>query len=314
MTNQKKYYLLFIIVTLLPLFSITPKSYCASDDYKVGIAENSKVVWEVTNVDKDKLEQFLSSANLNEDDFDYKEDDKFIYEINSITEVSDKYYLISFNYYENDENKGPKSEKIAKDPKDMAEDWEDQSLDDYSVMFVLTDTKEYLKEFGNKISDTYKNLIYTTSSSIILNGTVGSFLFWLKMKYDKRGILEEFSLVYDSAELFKIELKNYSKTNELPFFLIIIGIIIVIIVIAAVIAVVVVLNKKAKVKRKAITTTPIVPPADVKTEDLTKAKGVSDAEIKKEPGKRENIYCENCGSKRELNAKFCPFCGNKFIE
>jgi hypothetical protein len=312
MINQKKYYLLFIVIILLPLFSIMPICYCDSDDYELGIDENRKVVWEVTDVDEDELEQFLASSNLDEDDFDYEEEDTFVYEINSITEVSDQYYSIEFYYYENDKNEGLKSEKIAIDPEDMADDWEDQTLDDYSLEFVLTDTDDYLDEFGDKVSDTYKDLIYTSGSSIILNATVGGFLFWLKMKYDKRGILEDYSLVYDGVQLFEIELKNYSKTNELPLFLIIIGIVIIIIIVVAVITVVVVLNKKAKIKKKTTTTTPIGSPVDIKTEDTTKTKEVSKVEIKKESEKIDNIYCENCGSKRELNAQFCPYCGTKF--
>ena len=312
MKIQKKHNLLTIIVVLLTLFSITPIFYCDSDEYEIGIEENSTVVWEVIDADEDQLEQLLSLTDLDEDDFDYEEEDEITYEINSISEVSDdEYYLISYDHYENDEDKGAKAERIAMDPEDMAEDWEDLKLEDYSIMFVLTDTEDYIDEFGDKVSDTYKNILYTSGSSIILNSTVGGFLFWLKMDYDERGILEEFSLVYNGEEIFNMEQKSYSRSSEPPLlWVIIIVLIIFSAIIIVVVALVVVLTKKAKKKRAPKAPAPIKPSADAEPEQLTKTQMVSEAEAKKGPEKTQ--YCVNCGTKRDTDAAFCTYCGSKF--
>jgi hypothetical protein len=310
MKIQKKKNLLTIIVTLLILFSIIPVFYCDTDDYEIDVDENGKVVWEVTDVDEDELDNLLSLSDLDADEFDYEEEDRIKYEINSISEVPDEYYVINYNYYENDEDLGAKSEKIAMDPGDMAEDWEDLSLDDYSVMFVLTDTKDYLDEFGDEVSDSYKKFIYNSGSSIILNGTIGGFLFWLEMDYDDRGIIEEFTLVYDGQEIFKMEQKNYSRSTESPFLLLVILIIIGIIILSGVVALIVVLSKKAKKQKKVITPTPIISPYKSEGETSIKTNEVTETEVKKEPEKTE--YCPNCGSEKEKDAVFCTYCGSKF--
>jgi hypothetical protein len=310
MKIQKNYNLLTYILMILILFSISPKFYCASNDYEVGVDENGKIVWEVTDVDKDELDYLLSLSDLDVDEFDYEEEDRIKYEINSINEISDEYYIINYDYYENDENLGAKSEKIAMDPGDMAEDWEDLSLDDYSVMFVLIDTKDYLKEFGDEVSESYKKYIYNSGSSIILNGTIGGFLFWFEMDYDDRGIIEEFSLVYDGQEIFKMEQKNYSRSTEAPFFLLLLFIVIGTIILSGVVVVIVVLSKKSKKQKKLITPTPIYSPAKAETENLIKTKEVSKTEIEGVPEK--TVYCQNCGAEREKDAIFCTYCGSKF--
>lgn len=312
MKIQTKHNLLTIIVVFLTLFSITPLFYCDSDEYEIGIDENSTIVWEVIDADEDQIEYLLSETDLDEDDFDYEEEDKIKYEINSISEVSDEeYYVISYDHYENDEHQGSKAERIAMDPEDLAEDLEDFELEDYSITFVLTDTEDYIDEVGDKVSDTYKPFVYTSGSSIILNGSVGGFLFWLKMDYDERGILEEISLVYKGQEIFNMEQKSYTKSNDLPlFWLIIVVLLILSAVIIVVVALIVVLTKKAKKKRAPKAPAPIKPFADAEPEQLTKTQIVPEAEIEKEPDKTQ--YCMNCGTKRDTDAAFCSYCGSKF--
>ncbi len=312
MMIQKTHNFLLVIVVFLVLFSMTPAIYCDSDEYEVGIDENSTIVWEVIDADEDQIEYLLSVTDLDKDDFDYEKEDKIKYEINSISEVSDEeYYIISYDYYENDEDQGPKAERIAMDPEDLAEDLEDLELDDYSITFVLTDTEDYVDKVGDKVSDTYKPFIYSSGSSVILNGSFGGFLFWLKMDYDKRGILEEISLVYDGKEIFNMEQRSYTKSNQLPlFWLIIILLLIISAIVIVVVALVVVLTKKAKKKRLPKAPTPIKPSADAEPEQLTKTQVVSQAEIKKEPVKTQ--FCANCGTKRDADAEFCTYCGSKF--
>ncbi len=312
MKIPKKHNLLTIIVVLLTICSITPIFYCDSDEYEIGIEENSKVVWEIIDADEDQLEQLLSLTDLDEDDFDYEEEDKIKYEINSISEVSDEeYYVISYDHYENDEDKGTKAERIAMDPEELSEDLEDFELDDYSITFVLTDTEDYIDEVGDKVSDTYKPFIYTSGSSIILNGSVGGFLFWLKMDYDERGILEEMSLVYKGEEIFNMEQKSYTKSNELPLlWLLIVGLIIFSAIIIVVVALVVVLTKRAKKKRVPKAPAPIKPSAYAEPEQLAKIQLVSETETKKGPEKTQ--YCVNCGTKKEKDATYCVYCGSKF--
>lgn len=292
--------------------SITPIIYCDSDEYEIDIDENSTIVWEVIDADEEQIDYLLSVTELDEDDFDYEEEDKIKYEINSISEISeDEYYVISYDQYENDENQGAKAERIAMDPEELAEDLEDFELDDYSITFVLTDTEDYIDEVGDDVSDTYKPFVYTSGSSIILNGSVGGFLFWLKMDYDEHGILEELSLVYDGAEIFNMEQKSYTKSNQLPlFWLIIVGLLIISSIIIVVVALVVILTKKAKKKRPLKAPAPIKPGAEAEPEQLTKTQIASEAEIKEEPEKTQ--YCTNCGIKRETDAAFCPYCGYKY--
>ena len=310
MKIQKKYDFLTFSVMILILFSISPAFYCDSDDYELDVDENGNVVWEVTDVDQDQLDSLLSLADLDADEFDYEEEDRIKYEINSINEISNEYYIITYNYYENDEDLGARSEKIAMDPGDMAEDWEDLSLDDYSVMFVLTDTKDYLNEFGDEVSDSYKKIVYNSGSSIIINGSVGGFFFWLEMDYDDRGIIEEFSLVYKGQEIFKMVQKNYSRSTESPSLVLIFLIVIGIIILLAVVGLIVVLSKKSKKQNKLITPAPKVSPVKLEAETMIKTKEAPKTEIEKEHIKP--VYCQNCGSEREKDAIFCTYCGSKF--
>jgi hypothetical protein len=132
----------------------------------VGIDENSTVVWEVIDADEDQIEYLLERTDLDEDDFDYEEEDKIKYEIRSITENSEEeYYIISYDHYENDEDHGTKAERVAMDPEELAEDLEeDFELDDYSITFVLTDTEDYIDDVGDDVSDIYKPFVYTSGS------------------------------------------------------------------------------------------------------------------------------------------------------
>lgn len=299
-------------MVFLVLFSITPVAYCNNDEYEVGIAENSTIVWEVIDVDEDQIEYLLSVTDLDEDDFDYEEEDKIKYEINTISEVSDdEYYIISYDEYENDENQGARAERVAMDPGELAEDLEeDFQLDDYSITFILTDTEDYIDEVGDDVSDPYKPFVYTSGSSIILNSSVGD-LFWLKMDYDEHGILEEISLVYNGQEIFNMELKSYTKSNQPPLFWIIIVLLLIIgAVIIVVVALVIVLTKKAKKKRPPKAPVLIKPATEAEPEKLTKTKIAPEAESKKELDKTK--FCVNCGSERDTDAAYCTYCGAKF--
>ena len=312
MTIQKIQNFLPLIILCFVLFSVTPVIYCDSDEYELGIDENSTVVWEVIDADEDQIEYLLSVAELDEDDFDYEEEDKIKYEINSITENSEEeYYIISYNQYENDEDKGSKAERIAMDPDELADDLEDFELDDYSITFVLTDTEDYIDEVGDDVSDEYKPFVYTSGSSVILNGSVGGFLFWLKMDYDERGILEELSLVYDSNEIFNMEQKSYTKSDRLPL---IWGIIIVLIILGAivtlVIALIVVLTKHAKKKKPPKAPAPTKPSDAAESEQLEKTQIVSEDTAKEEPKKTQ--FCPNCGTERDMDSTYCTYCGAKF--
>ena len=312
MTIQKIQNFLPLIILCLVLFSVTPVIYCDSDEYEIGIDENSTVVWEVIDADEDQIEYLLSVAELDEDDFDYEEEDKIKYEINSITEVSDEeYYIISYNQYENDEDQGSKTERVAMEPDELAEDLEDFELDDYSITFVLTDTEDYIDEVGDDVSDAYKPFVYTSGSSVILNGSVLSFVFWLKMDYDERGILEELSLVYDGQEIFNMEQKSYTKSDRLPLIWVIIIVLIILgAIVTLVIALIVVLTKHAKKKKPPKVSAPTKPSDTAEPEQLEKTKIISEDKEKEEPKKTH--FCSNCGTEIDIDATYCAYCGAKF--
>ena len=170
MMSRKSYFLLTLFIVLIPLISLTPLVYCASDDYDLGIKENTKVVWRINEVDEEKLKDFFDdSEELDDSYFDYEEDDKIKYEINTISENSEEeYYTVSYTEYLNDESKGAGAQRIAMDPKDIAEDWEeDLNLGEFSIMFVLTDTEDYLDEFEDEIDPIYKLFVYVSGLSLI---------------------------------------------------------------------------------------------------------------------------------------------------
>ena len=198
------------------------------------------------------------------------------------------------------------------DPGDLAEDLEeDFELDDYSITFVLTDTEDYIDEVGDEISDTYKPFVYTSGASVILNGSVGGFLFWLKIDYDEHGILEEISLVYDGQEIFNMEQKSYTKSDRLPvIWVIIIVLLIIAAIIIIVIAIIVVVVKKAKRKKVPKAVEPTKPSDTVETEQIPKTQLPPKEEVKKEPKKKQ--FCANCGTERDKDATFCTYCGSKF--
>jgi len=317
MMSRKSYYLLTLTIVLIPLISLTPLVYCDSDDYDLGIEENTKVVWRINEVDEEKLEDFFDDSDeLDDSYFDYEEDDKVRFEINSISENSEEeYYTVSYTEFVNDESKGARAQRIAMDPKDMAEDWEeDLDLGEFSIMFILTDTKDYLDDFEDEIDPIYKPFVYVSGSSIIINNTFLMPHFWLKMEYDEDGILEEFTFVLDGDEIFAMELRSYSKQDQFPLLGLIIAIIIITIlaVVIGVVVLVVVLVKKARKKTKVVPPVPQKPPVDTKPEGVIRTKEPTEAEVKKEPEKIDYGYCENCGSKRESDATFCSYCGSKF--
>lgn len=317
MMIRKSYYLLTLIIVFIPLISLTPLVYCDSDDYDLGIEENTIVVWRINEVDKEQIEDFFEDSDeLDDSYFDYEEDDKIRFEINTISENSEEeYYTVSYTEFVNDESKGARAQRIAMDPKDIAEDWEeDLDLGEFSIMFILTDTKDYLDDFEDEIDPIYKPFVYVSGSSIIINNTLLMPHFWLKMDYDEDGILEEFSFVLDGDEIFAMELRSYSKQDQFPLLGLIIAIVIITIlaVVIGVVVLVVVLVKKAKKKSKVVPPAPQKPPVDTKPEGVIRTKEPTEAEVKKEPEKIDYGYCENCGSKRESDATFCSYCGSKF--
>ncbi len=317
MMSRKSYCLLTLTIVLIPLISLTPLVYCDSDDYDLGIEENTKAVWRINEVDEEQIEDFFEDSDeLDDSYFDYEEDDKVRFDINTISENSeDEYYTVSYNEFVNDESNGARAQRIAMDPKDMAEDWEeDLDLGEFSIMFVLTDTRDYLHDFEDEIDPIYKLFVYVSGSSIIINNTLLTPHFWLKMDYSEDGILEEFTFVLDGDEIFAMELRSYSKQDQFPLLGLIIAIVIITLlaVVIGVVVLVVVLVKKAKKKRKVVPATPQKPPVDTKPEGLIRTKELTEAGVKKEPEKTDYGYCENCGSKRESDAAFCSYCGSKF--
>ena len=302
MMRRKSYCFLILAIVLIPLISLTPLVYCDSDDYDLGIEENTIVVWRINEVDKEQIEDFFEDSDeLDDSYFDYEEDDKVRFDINTISENSEgEYYTVSYTEFVNDESNGARAQRIAMDPKDMAEDWEeDLDLGEFSIMFVLTDTRDYLHDFEDEIDPLYKLIVYVSGSSIIINNTFLTPHFWLKMDYSEDGILEEFSFVVEGDEIFGMELRSYSKQDQFPLLGVIIAIVLITIlaIVIGVVVLVVVLVKKAKKKRKVIPAAPQEPP---------------EAEVKKEPEKIDFGFCEKCGSKRESDAAFCSYCGSKF--
>ena len=149
-----------------------------------------------------------------------------------------------------------------------------------------------------------------SGSSIVLNGSIGAFLFWLKMDYDEHGILEEMSLVYDGEEIFNMEQRSYTKSNVLPLFWgLIIMLLVIVGVIILVVALVVVLIKKSKKKRAPMAPVLIKPAPDTQPEQLAETQKVSVTQVEKESEKI--LYCPNCGAKKDSDALFCTYCGSK---
>ena len=317
MMIRKSYYFLTFIIVLIPLISLSPLAYCDSDDYELGIEENTKVVWRINEVDEEQIEDFFEDSDeLDDSYFDYEEDDKIKFEISSISENSEEeYYTVSYTEYVNDESEGARAQRIAMDPKDMAEDWEeDFDLGGFSIMFILTDTKDYLDDFEDEIDPIYKYFVYVSGSSIIINNTLLTPHFWLKMDYNEDGILEEFTFVLDGDEIFAMELRSYSKQDQFPLLGLIIAIVIITLlaIVVGVVVLVVVLVKRAKKKRKVVPTAPIKTQVDTKPEEVIRTKEPVEAGIKEELEKIDYGFCEKCGSKRESNAAFCSYCGSKF--
>ncbi len=317
MMSRKSYCLLTLTIVLIPLISLSPLVYCDIDDYDLGIEENSVAVWRINEVDEDKLEEFFDDSDeLDDSYFDYEEDDKVRFEISSISENSEEeYYTVGYTEYVNDESKGARAQRIAMDPKDIAEDWEeDLDLGEFSIMFILTDTKDYLDDFDDEIDPIYKPFVYVSGSSIIINNTLLMPHFWLKMDYSEDGILEEFTFVLDGDEIFAMELRSYSKQDQFPLLGLIIAIVIITIlaIVIGVVVLVVVLVKKAKKKRKIVPATPQKPPVDTKPEGVIRTKEPAEAGVKEEPEKIDYGFCEKCGSKRESDEAFCSYCGSKF--
>lgn len=315
--NRKSYCLLTLIIVLIPLISLSPLVYCDSDDYELGIEENTKVVWRINEVDEEQLEDFFDDSDeLDDSYFDYEEDDKVRFDINSISENSeDEYYTVSYTEFVNDESKGARAQRIAMDPKDIAEDWEeDFDLGEFSIMFILTDTKDYLDDFEEEIDPIYKLFVYVSGSSIIINNTLLTPHFWLKMDYNEDGILEEFTFVLDGDEIFAMELRSYSEQDQFPLLGLIIAIVIssLLAIVIGVVVLVVVLVKRAKKKRNVVPTAPIKTQVDTKPEGAIRTKEPTEAGVKEEPEKIDYGYCEKCGSKRESDAAFCSYCGSKF--
>lgn len=293
-------------------FVILPIIFADEDDYDVGFDEDTVMVWRCTTANEYYLEQLF--AMIPDYDLDYllevEEGDKIKFEIRSITEYDD-YYKVDFNFYEgkdldDSDNKGIYSEIISKDPEELVEAWLYGEEFENSIIFILTNTKDYLKELNDNIPQIFQIAAYATSTTLVLNGTVIGFPYWITIKYDGDGILDKLELYYERILIYEIELRSV-KTSENYFLIALITtVIIVIIALNAIGAVILIYfhQKKTRSDRE----TPQLPPHELKI-PVSEQKPLEIPKktiLKKEYVKK---YCTYCGNKREIENNFCIYCG-----
>jgi len=323
MMNPKKKYLIFLITVIIFNLALIPVVFVRSDDYDLSIDENTVIEWEVTTANEDELEQYFSySTDYDESDFDYEEGDEIKVEISSITEYDD-YYYVECKYYENSENQGYLYEKVAIDPADLAEDLAEDYGDSYSVVFICTDTKDYLAEFDENVPPAYSYFVYASGSALFINLTSSGYPYCIIVEYDEDGIQEKLSLLKDNLLIFEMELQDVSHLNPFATFLMIFIIVnIVVIILIAVIVTVVILSKRSKKKvspktqpTPQLTPTPAPQPYAIpKVSIPTQPTEFPKEKLETEEGeaKVEAKYCEHCGALKDKDDKFCPFCGVKY--
>ncbi|MFX1393429.1 MAG: zinc ribbon domain-containing protein [Promethearchaeota archaeon] len=296
------------------LIFLNPSASGDSDEYDLGIDENTEITWEFSEVNEEKLEELRDEYGIDYIalDTDYEEGDEIMYKLTNYDDQED-YYKLYFDVYEEDERIGYTHARIAKDPDDLAADlFEDIGQNDftYDFLFTLTKTNEYIQEFGSSIPEIYTLFVSVSYSSIIINSTAVGLEGVVILKYDDNGILEEFTIYYQEYLILLIELDDVSKP-EIDFFLVSIIILIIIIIVGVNIVIAVVLILKHRKKREIVDKT-LAPKKEVISAEVPK-KAISPMIIDESPINLDDIkYCEMCGTKREVNNKFCTNCGNKF--
>lgn len=288
-----------------------------SDEYDLGIEEDTEITWEFTKVNEEMLEELFELYEVEYEAiyFDYKEGDELKYKLTSYDEEDD-YYRLYFNVYENDELEGYTTHKVAKDPDDLSADWyavagqtNIEYGDTYDLAIILTDTRDYLKEFDESIPSWDHERVYATSKSIVINNTDVNREDVAIFEYDEDGILEVFTLIYKNIIILEIELDDVSKSEFNLFFLILIVVIISSVVIVLVVAILLIIRqgKKVPVKVKAVELKKEIVPFQAPIESIPAT--IADNSVM---GVEEIIFCELCGAKKEVDAIFCTNCGNKF--
>ncbi|MFW9899474.1 MAG: zinc ribbon domain-containing protein [Candidatus Thorarchaeota archaeon] len=310
MMRNKKIILLYLFLIITLNFAILPIIFADDDDYDVGFDENTVIVWRCETAKEYYLEQFY--AIVEDYDFEYldiEEEDKIKFEIRSITEYDD-YYTVYFTFFEgkdldDSDNKGIYSETISKDPEDLIESWLYGEEFETSILFILTDTKDYLKELNENIPQIFQIAAYATCTTLVLNGTAIGFPYWITIRFNDDGILDRLELYYEKMLIYEIELRSVKPSEN--YFVIILLVIVITSIIAVIVAIIVVLiylhQKSARSEREL----PQIPHDEVIISEPVQ-KPIETSILKKEYVKK---YCTYCGNKRETGDNFCIFCGKK---
>ena len=166
----------------------------------------------------------------------------------------------------------------------------------------------YLKELNDNIPQIFQIAAYATSTTLVLNGTVIGFPYWITIRFDDDGILDRLELHYEKILIYEIELRSV-KTSENYFviILLVVGIVAVIAVIVSVTVVLIYLHQKSTRSEREL---PQVPPDEVIiTEPVQKPIETPKNSILKQEYVKK--YCTYCGNKREKEDNFCISCGKE---
>jgi len=331
--NSKKIISIFLLTFIAVNHSLIIL-VVADSDYTLGFGEDVDIVWEV-DVNDDTLIQQLATLypdDYDVDDFNVEVGEQImwrVYDKELYSGVDSDYYKIKFKYYVGDDLHSSSSgyiddfySNIPLDPEALADDWRDGLGDTWGIVVIAIDTEDFLEAFDNAIPPGDHTRVYVEgSTTIVIDRTVDARTYKVKMKFDEKGIQEEYELYHNGELAYKDSLVGvYGDTFEIP---IIVFVFIGIFVFGAVAAGISSARRRRLGGQGGIRKTPSTDKPAIDTpssqmgpqgdyfKELDQPTSTPIVAPIKETPKVVGV-CELCGTERDSDAVFCHSCGARF--
>ncbi len=218
-----KYGFILLFLSFIGLILVS-SSVRAEEEYQLGVSTNLTLVYEITEVDKEELENLARSSedDTYKDLAELEEGTKFKLVISEIKEKDDSWVITSVFYSgENLDQQGDDLEsKVFKDPSDLADDiLSEEDAEESLFYFLPVEIEDYLEELEENIleDDEYLEVaydVYVDGSELTFDYTPYGYDDTIVQEYTEDGILDSYTVLSDDEEVFKEELVDSFISSE----------------------------------------------------------------------------------------------------
>ncbi|MGV9203060.1 MAG: zinc ribbon domain-containing protein [Promethearchaeia archaeon] len=336
----KKIVYLMTVLFMSVIFLNGIMLYIRADTYELDFKTEENFIWEISHHNETLIQNLITYEDYGSDYANLYVGLQNRWEITEIypereNSYGESYWKVDYTLYigenlrysEADESNDYTSSIMA-EPEALANDWFDRESFEFSIRILPVNTDEFLAGFYDNMPIENKTVYSVSGYKLIEDQRNTGHNDTTIITYNSKGLVQNYSVYFDGELAHQyLLIDDYANDNFFNPFLIF-GIVFGGIVIFFIVAAVIVVawrsstknyddNKYANPYRSNSGDTSAAnqqqAPPSQKPEKSPKPDNQESTPTSIEKSEPKVIgYCPLCGAKRESDAKFCPFCGNRF--